>query len=367
RWGNRCGSCSWLCKAEDRPSWHEAAMNRSLTNWSARAGVPHRPGEAAPRRGLNGCAALTRRRSSRDRGWGGGRQADLQGASIERAARACGLQQQQLAAGRQLARAPSGWPSAGWSHKKNQRVGRVSTNPRSRIRKGDKINEIGPGTVFGELAILYNCKRGPPLSESVQIQGDSWRGPLAKLADVLEADHFGCGYGRREYRHQTGRQGNTFYIIAKANVRVTKKDSTSGDTVLTVRNMGKGDATTAAAIALKQMKKQPHSGDAAAGSHIMNDRKYLYMLMEYLLGGEAVDCAQRQRQLSMIAQPDSTSAAVVEKRCHYLAPQRRGLSRLENPRIFCCGLSAATAKLTDFGFPLKQMRFERMKTWTFCG
>uniref|UniRef100_A0A1I8IG72 Cyclic nucleotide-binding domain-containing protein n=1 Tax=Macrostomum lignano TaxID=282301 RepID=A0A1I8IG72_9PLAT len=59
---------------------------------------------------------------------------------------------------------------------------------------------------------------------------------LSKLADVLEADHYADG----EYVIRQGAKGNTFYIIAKGNVRVTKKDSTSGDTVY-IRNMGKGD------------------------------------------------------------------------------------------------------------------------------
>lgn len=136
--------------------------------------------------------------------------------------------------------------------------------------KGDKINEIGAGTVFGELAILYNCKRTATVKaltncklwaidrqtfqsimmktgllkhkeymeflKSVPAFKDLPSETLSKLADVLDADHYPDG----EYIIRQGAKGNTFYIIAKGNVRVTKKDSATGETIY-IRNMGRGD------------------------------------------------------------------------------------------------------------------------------
>ncbi|PAA74802.1 hypothetical protein BOX15_Mlig003256g1 [Macrostomum lignano] len=136
--------------------------------------------------------------------------------------------------------------------------------------KGDKINEIGSGTVFGELAILYNCKRTATVKalsncklwaidrqtfqsimmktgllkhkeymeflKSVPAFKELPGETLSKLADVLEADHYPNG----EYIIRQGAKGNTFYIIAKGNVRVTKRDSATGESVF-IRNMGRGD------------------------------------------------------------------------------------------------------------------------------
>uniref|UniRef100_A0A1I8GQY6 cGMP-dependent protein kinase n=1 Tax=Macrostomum lignano TaxID=282301 RepID=A0A1I8GQY6_9PLAT len=151
--------------------------------------------------------------------------------------------------------------------------------------KDEKINEIGPCTVFGELAILYNCKR----TATVKVYNEfdimlSWAFPaaitncklwaidrqtfqsimmktgmlkqkeyidflssvpafkelpdetLSNLADVLETDHYPDG----EYIIRQGAKGNTFYIIAKGTVRVTKRDSATGESVF-LRNMGRGD------------------------------------------------------------------------------------------------------------------------------
>ncbi|PAA54822.1 hypothetical protein BOX15_Mlig009136g2 [Macrostomum lignano] len=136
--------------------------------------------------------------------------------------------------------------------------------------KDEKINEIGPCTVFGELAILYNCKRTATVKaitncklwaidrqtfQSIMMKTGMLKQKeyidflssvpafkelpdetLSNLADVLETDHYPDG----EYIIRQGAKGNTFYIIAKGTVRVTKRDSATGESVF-LRNMGRGD------------------------------------------------------------------------------------------------------------------------------
>uniref|UniRef100_A0A1I8FL21 Protein kinase domain-containing protein n=1 Tax=Macrostomum lignano TaxID=282301 RepID=A0A1I8FL21_9PLAT len=105
---------------------------------------------------------------------------------------------------------------------------------------------------------------------------------LARRAGGRPSHH----YARRGVRTSSdrGAKGNTFYIIAQRQRLIS---------------------SLLADLASFDRKYRT--------SRSKNDRKYLYMLMESCLGGELVDCAQRQAT-SMIAQPDSTSAAV-SKRC----------------------------------------------------
>ncbi|XP_033998061.1 cGMP-dependent protein kinase 2 [Trematomus bernacchii] len=124
------------------------------------------------------------------------------------------------------------------------------------FQNGKLLGEMRPGTAFGELAILYNCKRTATVKavsqshiwaldrqtfqtimmQSTQARHDEYfsflcsvsllRGlpeeKLAKVVDCLEVDYFEKG----EYIIREGEEGNTFFIIAKGEVIVTQ--STEG-------------------------------------------------------------------------------------------------------------------------------------------
>uniref|UniRef100_A0A8P4FWA8 cGMP-dependent protein kinase n=1 Tax=Dicentrarchus labrax TaxID=13489 RepID=A0A8P4FWA8_DICLA len=117
------------------------------------------------------------------------------------------------------------------------------------IQNGKLLGEMRPGTAFGELAILYNCKRTATVKavsqshiwaldrqtfqtimmRTTQARHEEYfsflrsvsllRGlpeeKLAKIVDCLEVDYFEKG----EHIIREGEEGNTFFIIAKGEVR----------------------------------------------------------------------------------------------------------------------------------------------------
>ncbi|XP_021336392.1 cGMP-dependent protein kinase 2 isoform X1 [Danio rerio] len=120
------------------------------------------------------------------------------------------------------------------------------------IQNGKFLGQMRPGTAFGELAILYNCKRTATVKavsqshiwaldrqtfqtimmrstqarheeyfsflRSVSLLKDLPEEKLAKIIDCLEIDYFDKG----EYIIREGEEGNTFFIIAKGEVSVTQ-------------------------------------------------------------------------------------------------------------------------------------------------
>ncbi|XP_063291125.1 cGMP-dependent protein kinase 1 isoform X2 [Pelobates fuscus] len=133
-----------------------------------------------------------------------------------------------------------------------------------------KLCTMGPGKVFGELAILYNCTRTATVKtltnvklwaidrqcfqtimmrtglikhteymeflKSVPTFQSLPEEILSKLADVLEETHYDCG----DYIIRQGARGDTFFIISKGLVNVTREDSPSEDPIF-LRTLGKGD------------------------------------------------------------------------------------------------------------------------------
>ncbi|KAK7507990.1 hypothetical protein BaRGS_00000955, partial [Batillaria attramentaria] len=137
-------------------------------------------------------------------------------------------------------------------------------------KEGQKLCTMGEGKVFGELAILYNCTRTAsvkalvdcrlwaidrPCFQSIMMRTGLLRHTehmdflrsvptfqglpeetLSKIADVLEEAHYNNG----DYIIRQGARGDTFYIIAKGKVKVTKRNSKTQDEQ-TIRFLSKGD------------------------------------------------------------------------------------------------------------------------------
>ncbi|KAM9727548.1 cGMP-dependent protein kinase 1 isoform 1-T1 [Menidia menidia] len=133
-----------------------------------------------------------------------------------------------------------------------------------------KLCTMGPGKVFGELAILYNCTRTATVKtltnvklwaidrqcfqtimmrtglikhteymeflKSVPTFHGLQEDILSKLADVLEETHYEDG----EYIIRQGARGDTFFIISKGKVNVTREELPNGDPVY-LRSLGKGE------------------------------------------------------------------------------------------------------------------------------
>ncbi|CDS41599.1 cGMP dependent protein kinase 1 [Echinococcus multilocularis] len=149
-------------------------------------------------------------------------------------------------------------------------------------REGNPLRLISHPTVFGELAILYNCMRTATVKalnpcslwaidrksfqavmmqtgilkhhrhleflKSVPTFAQLASETLAKFVDLLEEVHYEPG----EYVIRQGARGDTFYIIASGQVQVTQNARSSTDTPLTstspkeeketfVRLMGRGE------------------------------------------------------------------------------------------------------------------------------
>ncbi|CAM4725505.1 unnamed protein product [Leuciscus chuanchicus] len=138
-------------------------------------------------------------------------------------------------------------------------------------KEGLKLCTMGPGKVFGELAILYNCTRTATVrtvtsvklwaidrqcfqtimmrtglikhAEYMELLKSvlTFRGLseeiLSKLADVLEETHYGDG----DYIIRQGARGDTFFIISKGKVTMTREEC-PGQEPVCLRSMGKGDS-----------------------------------------------------------------------------------------------------------------------------
>ncbi|KAK9530947.1 hypothetical protein VZT92_012419 [Zoarces viviparus] len=121
-------------------------------------------------------------------------------------------------------------------------------------KEGMKLCTMGPGKVFGELAILYNCTRTATVMTLIQVKlwaidrqcfqtimmrtglikhaeymdflksVPTFQGlpeeTLSKLADVMEETHYEDG----EFIIRQGARGDTFFIISKGKVNVTQED-----------------------------------------------------------------------------------------------------------------------------------------------
>lgn len=137
-------------------------------------------------------------------------------------------------------------------------------------KDGEVLGEMNGGTVFGELAILYNCKRTASVKalgnaklwiidrrvfqtimmrtgmmrqaehiaflKSVPLLKNLSNQEFAKLGDVLEEDY----YHGEDFIIREGERGDTFYIITKGSVIVTQRVA-GQDEPQEVRRLQKGD------------------------------------------------------------------------------------------------------------------------------
>merc|ERR1719346_866009 len=136
------------------------------------------------------------------------------------------------------------------------------------IKDGKVLGRLGVGKAFGELAILYNCKRTANIKavtdgklwcmerivfqqimqstgikqmenqlnflKSVPLLSTFPHDILAKISDVLELEV----YKKGNYIVREGTSGDTFYIISDGDVRVTKKSAGKEEEI---RTLGRGD------------------------------------------------------------------------------------------------------------------------------
>ncbi|XP_047992941.1 cGMP-dependent protein kinase, isozyme 2 forms cD4/T1/T3A/T3B isoform X1 [Leguminivora glycinivorella] len=136
-------------------------------------------------------------------------------------------------------------------------------------RENKYLSTMAPGKVFGELAILYNCKRTATIKaatdcrlwaierqcfqtimmrtglirqaeytdflKSVPIFKNFPEDTLIKISDVLEETHYQNG----DYIVRQGARGDTFFIISKGQVKVTQKLPNNDEKF--IRSLTKGD------------------------------------------------------------------------------------------------------------------------------
>ncbi|KAL1115701.1 hypothetical protein AAG570_005991, partial [Ranatra chinensis] len=137
-------------------------------------------------------------------------------------------------------------------------------------RENKYLSTLAPGKVFGELAILYNCKRTATIQantrcklwaierqcfqtimmrtglirqaeytdflKSVPIFKNLPEETLIKISDVLEETYYNQG----DYIIRQGARGDTFFIISRGKVKVTIKQPNSTDEKF-IRVLTKGD------------------------------------------------------------------------------------------------------------------------------
>uniref|UniRef100_A0A8C7Q7E0 cGMP-dependent protein kinase n=1 Tax=Oncorhynchus mykiss TaxID=8022 RepID=A0A8C7Q7E0_ONCMY len=115
-----------------------------------------------------------------------------------------------------------------------------------------KLCTMGPGKVFGELAILYNCTR----TATVKSKSDHSH-TIVEFSYKLDHNcpqhlhmlfsqvtllflSLQTHYGDGEYIVRQGARGDTFFIISKGKVNVTREDLPN-DMPVYLRALGKGD------------------------------------------------------------------------------------------------------------------------------
>ncbi|KAM4591087.1 cGMP-dependent protein kinase 2 isoform 6-T6 [Odontesthes bonariensis] len=267
------------------------------------------------------------------------------------------------------------------------------------FQNGKLLGEMRPGTAFGELAILYNCKRTATVKavlqshiwtldrqtfqtimmqttqarheeyfsflRSVSLLRDLPEEKLAKIVDCLEVDYFEKG----EYIIREGEEGNTFFIIAKGEVIVTQ--STEGFAEpQEIKTLGAGNYFGEKALISEDFRSANIICNENDTHCLVVDRelfrtfrdnKFVYILLEVCLGGELWTVL---RDMSYFEEPTARFCigCVLEAfdHLHTMGIVYRDL-KPENLLLDAEGY----VKMADFGFA-KKIGLGK-KTWTFCG
>ncbi|GAV00456.1 hypothetical protein RvY_11299-2 [Ramazzottius varieornatus] len=170
-------------------------------------------------------------------------------------------------------------------------------------KDGKKLCSMGPGKVFGELAILYNTKRTATIRavvpckvwaidrqsfqmimmrqgivkqeeymkflKSVPAMKALPQETLARMADVIDEYHYNNG----EYIVRQGARGDTFFIISNGRVKVTRKAS-ENDEEKYIRHLEKGDFFGEKALRGEEMRTANIIADSKDGvSCLVMDRE----------------------------------------------------------------------------------------------
>ncbi|KAK3089563.1 hypothetical protein FSP39_004640 [Pinctada imbricata] len=243
-------------------------------------------------------------------------------------------------------------------------------------KDGQKLCNMGPAKVFGELAILYNCTRTAsvkalincklwaidrPCFQSIMMRTGLMRHTehmeflrsvptfkhlpeesLSKIADVLEEAHYNNG----EYIIRQGARGDTFYIIAKGKVKVTKKSSKATDETF-IRYLQRGEFFGERAL---------QGEDVRTASIIASDPA-------------GVDCLviDRESYSQLISDLDEFKRVYEdEDEKVTFDPEFAKLKLSDLSIVTTLGVGGfGRVELVDFGFA-KKVGLGR-KTWTFCG
>uniref|UniRef100_A0A4W6CPH3 cGMP-dependent protein kinase n=1 Tax=Lates calcarifer TaxID=8187 RepID=A0A4W6CPH3_LATCA len=101
-----------------------------------------------------------------------------------------------------------------------------------------KLCTMGPGKVFGELAILYNCTRTATVKTLTNVK--LWAIDRQCFQTIMMRTGLIKHTEYMEFLKRQGARGDTFFIISKGKVNVTREDLPNGEPVY-LRSLGKGD------------------------------------------------------------------------------------------------------------------------------
>lgn len=193
-------------------------------------------------------------------------------------------------------------------------------------REGKFLSVLPPGKVFGELAILYNCKRTATIKaatdcklwaierqvfqtimmrtglirqaehsaflKSVPTFVNLPEETLIKIADVLEETFYKEG----DYIIRQEAYGDTFFIISKGRVKVTKREGDAKEEKF-IRNLYKGDFFGEKALQGEEKRTANIVADDPEGvSCLVIDRESFHQLISNLddIKNKYIDLTQRK-------------------------------------------------------------------------